>query len=246
MKLDQLHQQDRSHNRRDLLKVGVLGMAGLALPELLRSEAAAATLSAHADNVILIQHYGAPSNIDTWDPKPNAPAGIRGEFQTIATSLPGYRVTEIMPRLSRWCHKLAQIRSMSHRIANHNPATYLSISGYTPARDVVQVGATSEDWPAYGSVLARFRAESQTVPPFVQIPHVAFDQVYKCPGQWGGILGKRYDPLIAVGDPNSPDTEQKNSASFEREDGASWGSGHGLEDAARTGGAARRAGQCAE
>jgi len=204
MKLDQLHRHDHSLNRRHLLKVGVVGMAGLALPELLRSEAAAATPSAHADNVILIQHYGAPSHIDTWDPKPNAPVGIRGEFQTIATSLPGYRVTEIMPRLSRWCHKLAQIRSMTHRIANHNPATYLAISGYTPARDIVQVGATSEDWPAYGSALARFRAESQTIPPFVQIPHVAFDQVYKCPGQWGGILGKRYDPLIAVGDPNSP------------------------------------------
>ena len=74
-----------------------MGMAGLALPELLRSEAAAATLSTHADNVILIQHYGAPSHIDTWGPKPDAPLGIRGEFQTIATSLPGYRVSEIMP-----------------------------------------------------------------------------------------------------------------------------------------------------
>ncbi len=190
-------------SRRDLLRVGVAG--GLALPELLAAEARGRTAAAPADNVILIQHYGGPSHIDTWDPKPDAPAGIRGEFATIATSLPGYRVTEIMPRLSRWCHKLALIRSMTHRVANHNPATYLAITGHAPERDVVQVPAGPDDWPAFGSVVSRFRAAANPVPPFVQIPHVAFDQVYKCPGQWAGILGKRYDPLMAVGDPNSPD-----------------------------------------
>lgn len=189
--------------RRDLLRIGTLG--ALSLPHLLQAEARAAPAKSRIRHVILIQHYGAPSHIDLWDPKPDAPAEIRGEFSTIPTSLPGYRVTEIMPRLAKWCHKLAFVRSMTHRTANHNPGTYLAITGHTPERDVVQVGATSTDWPAYGSVVARFHDDQTPVPPFVQVPHVAFDQVYKCPGQWGGWLGKKYDPFIAAGDPSQPD-----------------------------------------
>ncbi len=189
--------------RRDLLRIGTLGVLGL--PHLLQAEARAAVSGRpRVRSVILIQHYGAPSHIDLWDPKPDAPDGIRGEFGTIATSLPGYRVTEIMPRLARWCHKLAFIRSMTHKTANHNPGTYQAITGHTPERDVVQVGATSGDWPAYGSVMARFHGGDSAVPPFVQVPHVAFDQVYKCPGQWGGWLGKKHDPFIGVGDPSRP------------------------------------------
>ena len=192
--------------RRELLRIGTLGAGGLGLAQLLRQEAnAAPTPRAPVQSVILLQHYGAPSHIDLWDPKPAAPAEIRGEFNAIASSLPGYRVTEIMPRLSRVCHKLAFIRSMTHTIANHNPGTYLAITGHTPERDVVQVPASPADWPAFGSVLSRFQRSPKKVPAFVQIPHLAFDQVYKCPGQWGGLLGKRHDPLIVVGDPNERD-----------------------------------------
>lgn len=200
----------RDFSRRDLLRIGGLGVSGLGLGELLHQEGLGAPARptptrARVQSVILIQHYGAPSHIDLWDPKPGAPAEIRGEFGTIPTSLPGYRVTDIMPRIAQWCHKLAVVRSMTHSIANHNPATYQAITGHTPERDVVQVPASPTDWPAYGSALSRLRPSDGQVPDFVQIPHLAFDQVYKCPGQWGGLLGKRYDPLIVVGDPSQPD-----------------------------------------
>ncbi len=163
----------RHHSRRDLLRVGALG--ALSLADLLRARADAPSPKSRIRAVILLQHYGAPSHIDLWDPKPDAPAEIRGEFSTIPTSLTGYRVTEIMPRLANWCHRLALIRTMTHGVANHNPGTYLAITGHTPERDVVQVGATKDDWPAYGSVLTRFRPSETSVPPFVQLPHVAFD-----------------------------------------------------------------------
>jgi hypothetical protein len=190
-------------SRRLFIRAGGLGLAGLGLADLFRHQARAASVRRPVQSVILLQHYGAPSHIDLWDPKPHAPVEIRGEFNTIATTLPGYRVTEIMPGIARICHKLTMIRSMTHRIANHNPATYLALTGHTPERDVVQVPATDSDWPAYGSALARFRPPAKSrVPAFVQIPHLAYDQVYKCPGQWGGLLGKRYDPFIVVGDPN--------------------------------------------
>jgi hypothetical protein len=189
-----------------LLLCGGLGLAGLTLPDLLRHEARASAPRVRTRSVILIQHYGAPSHIDLWDPKPDAPAEIRGEFRTIPTTLPGYRITEIMPHIARVCDRLTVVRSMTHRVANHNPATYQAITGHAPERDVVQVAASPSDWPAFGSALARLRPQTNAeVPPFVQLPHVAYDQVYKCPGQWGGLLGKRYDPLIVLGDPNDPD-----------------------------------------
>jgi hypothetical protein len=192
-------------SRRALLRAGALGVGELSLARLLRHEArAGAAQRARVRSVILIQHFGAPSHIDLWDPKPDAPTEVRGEFKVIPTSLPGYRVTEVMPRLSRLCHKLTVVRTMTHRVANHNPGSYLAITGHTPDRDVVTVGASPTDWPAFGAVVARAGDPSGKVPPFVQIPHVASDSGVKCPGQLGGLLGKRYDPLIVEGDPNEP------------------------------------------
>src|SRR5262245_18942171 len=161
-------------SRRALLRFSSIGLGSHGLAELLRQDAQGAPPAAtRVRSVILLQHYGAPSHIDLWDPKPDAPAEIRGEFKTIPTSLTRYRVTEVMPRLARHCHTLALVRSMTHRTANHNPATYLSITGHAPQRDVVQVGTTLTDWPAYGSALVHFLPRHSSLPPFVQIPHVA-------------------------------------------------------------------------
>jgi hypothetical protein len=190
--------------RRELLRIGGLGAAGLGLAQVLRQQAAAApNVRPRVRAVILLQHYGGPSHIDLSDPKPDAPAEIRGEFQTIATSLPGYRVSELMPHIARVCDRLTLIRSMNHPIANHNPASYLALTGHTPERDVVTAAASAGDWPAFGSVLAKYRPSTRHVPPFVQLPHIAADKD-KCPGQSAGILGSRYDPLIVRGDPSDP------------------------------------------
>jgi len=196
-----------STNRRDALKIGGLGLFGMAgLPEMFRLQAEASESARHkpVEAVILVEHYGAPSHIDTWDPKPEAPDKIRGEFGTIATSLPGYRVTEIMPRLAKLCDRFSIVRSMSHKIANHNPGTYQAITGNGDVRDIVQVAAGPTDWPAYGSVMAKYREAKANVPPFVSLPHIAYDQVYKCPGQWGGLLGSKYDPFFVTQDPGKP------------------------------------------
>ena len=108
-----------------------------------------------------------------------APAEIRGEFSTIQTSAPGFHVTDIMPRIARVCDRLAVVRTMSHRTANHNPGVYLAITGRTSVRDQVQVGATPDDWPAYGAVLSKFTAGADSLPTAVQVPHYAFDQVFR-------------------------------------------------------------------
>ena len=186
--------------RRDLLRAGGLGLLGL--PATLAPGA-----GARARSVLLIQHYGGPSHIDTWDPKPGAPAEIRGEFGTIATSVPGVRLSERLPRVARLMDRLTVVRTMSHATGNHNPASYLALTGRTGATDAVAVGATAGDWPALGSVVARYgpgAAAPGGLPPFVSLPHVAFDQVYRCPGQSAGLLGKGHDPLTLDRDPNGP------------------------------------------
>ena len=196
-------------SRRHVLKLGSVGLFGTAaLPQFMK-------LAAHAspgggkptpvEAVILLEHYGAPSQIDTWDPKPEAPDNIRGEFQAIETSLPGYRVTDIMPRIAKLCDRFCMIHSMSHKIFNHNPGTYQAITGSDDVRDVVQVANGPTDWPAYGAVMAKYRGPRGDMPPFVSLPEVAYDQVYKCPGQWGGLLGNEYDPFFVAQNPNSAD-----------------------------------------
>jgi hypothetical protein len=194
----------RHTTRRDLLKIGSLGMLGLTLPKLLAASQAGGT-KPRAKSILFYHHYGAPSHIDSFDPKPDAPAEIRGEFDTIATSAPGFHVTDIMPRIATVCDRLTVVRTMNHRTSNHNPAVYLAITGRTSERDQVQVGATSSDWPHYGAVLAKLAPGSGTLPVSVQVPHRAYDQVYTCPGQTGGMLGSKYDPLIVQRDPSLPD-----------------------------------------
>jgi hypothetical protein len=194
----------RRVDRRELLRIGSAGVMGLSLPRLLAA-AETSGIKPRAKSVLFYHHYGAPSHIDTFDPKPDAPLEVRGEFKPIDTKAPGFRVTEIMPRIAGVCDRLAVVRTMHHRTSNHNPGVYLALTGRTSERDQVQVGATSSDWPHYGAVLARLAPGSGTLPVSVQVPHRAFDQVYTCPGQTGGMLGSRYDPLVIERNPNDRD-----------------------------------------
>ncbi|MDB5336003.1 MAG: hypothetical protein JWN70_1622 [Planctomycetaceae bacterium] len=198
--------QSQRFSRREIVRAGALGLFGHSCFPLLANESTSETSSkARAKSVIFYHHYGAPSHIDTFDPKPDAPDEIRGEFATIDSSAPGLHVTDIMPGISKICDRLAVVRTMSHKTANHNPGVYLAITGRTSVRDQVQVGTTPEDWPHYGAVLAKLAPGDASLPTAVQLPHYAFDQVFRCPGQSGGLLGSAYDPLVIPRDPNAAD-----------------------------------------
>ena len=119
--------------RREWLRVG--GLAGLAA--LARGTSASSPRSAgfgRARSVLVIFTGGGVSQLDTWDPKPDAPAEIRGEFRTIPTSVPGTRFCEHLPRLSRLAHRFALVRSMSHDDVDHGSASYLALTGHFHAR----------------------------------------------------------------------------------------------------------------
>src|SRR5436190_4725909 len=131
--------------RRELMRIGSIGLMGLSLPHffLWTEKARAASKYAgargweSAKNVIMIFLQGGPSHIDIWDPKPDAPANIRGEFKPIKTNVPGISLSETMPLLAKQMDKATLIRSLSYTPAglfNHTAAIYQMMTGYTPDR----------------------------------------------------------------------------------------------------------------
>ena len=188
-------------SRRHLLAAGTAGIAGLGLPALLKAEARPGALT-RAKHIIFLHQFGGPSHIDTFDMKPSAPAGIRGEFQPIATTCPGLTVSEHLPRFAKVIGQFAQIRSVNHRMKNHNSATYYSLTGHVPSLDDIRLRDTQELYPAYGSTVAKLRpAEDRAVPSFVSFPHVLHDGSVT-PGQHASFLGKEFDPFFIGQDPN--------------------------------------------
>lgn len=194
-------------SRRDLLRAGALGGLGLSLPCLLKlqeSQAAGAKQSS-ADACILIFLWGAPSQFETFDPKPEAPVGIRGEFGAIRTNVPGTIVGEHIPLLAQRAHRYTLVRTCRQSSTHHQSAGYEALTGYPPSRDAVALTATPSDHPNLGSVVARLEPAQKGMPPFVTLPQLISDVGNLTPGQSAGFLGRSYDPLTVEKDPNHPE-----------------------------------------
>jgi hypothetical protein len=190
-------------NRRSLLKLGGLSLAGLGLPRLLQAEAKGPARKGTARSVILLFQFGGPSHLETFDPKPNAPAEIRGEFAPIPTNVPGIQICEHLPRLARLADKYALIRSVHHNRSSHNPGAYYSLTGREPLIDIVTLNASATDFPHPGSIVDYLDREERKVPTFVSLPTMIADGPFRTPGEFAGFLGKMYDPLWILRDPNS-------------------------------------------
>ena len=130
-------------SRRAMLSIGGVGLGGLTLDRVLQAnETRPSSLRARAKNVIFLHQYGGPSHIDTFDMKPQAPTGIRGEFTPIDSSIPGVPVCEYLPRWGQQLHKWAQVRSVHHDMKNHNSACYYSLTGKRPPTDDIRLRDT--------------------------------------------------------------------------------------------------------
>lgn len=202
------HHVPRLLARRHALQIGGLGLAGLSLPRLLQAESAAEppTLAPRADACIILFLNGGPSHLDMWDLKPQAPDGIRGEFQPIASSLPGLSVSEHLPQMARHVHRGTLIRSMHHGVNNaHAAAVYTSLTGHD--RGEIGGGAQPTDNPSPGSVLSLVRPPHKPVIPHVTLPYITKEGAGgpPQPGFFGGYLGAALDPLFVLRDPNAPD-----------------------------------------
>lgn len=197
-----------SISRRRLLQVGGLGLMGISLPGLIEARARGRELGVlpTADACILLFLNGGPSHLDMWDMKPEAPDGIRGEFQPIATSLPGYSVCEHLPRLARHMHRATVVRSMHHSVNNaHAAAVYTSLTGHDRGDATVAIGAAQHDYPSVGAVLSRCRPARREIVPQVHLPYITKEGAGgpPQPGFFGGFLGRASDPLFVLKDPNS-------------------------------------------
>ena len=121
--------------RRDAIKAGGLGLLGFAMPELLRAEALPRKLKVRAKSVIFLFQWGGPSHLDMFDMKPNAPEGVRGPSQPIASSADGIQVSERLPLTANVMNKVTLVRSVHHTMNNHNSAGYYALTGHAPATD---------------------------------------------------------------------------------------------------------------
>ena len=188
-------------SRRQLLKVGGLGLLGLNMPGLLRAAEAKKGPKAKVKSVIFLFQFGGPSHIDMFDRKPNAPEAYRGPLKGIPTSVPGLEVCEGLERTAKIMDKVTLIRSMTHTMKNHNSATYYALTGHAPPSDDIRLRDSLELYPAYGSVVDRLAPLRGDMPTFVAYPHVLADGSIT-PGQHASFLGKAHDPLFFTQDPN--------------------------------------------
>lgn len=193
-------------SRRDLLQAGSLGLlSSLMSGAALRAEPAA---KRPARSCILLFMWGGPSQLETWDLKPEAAAEVRGEFKPIATTVPGLRISEHFPLLARQAHRYTVIRSMTHDDPAHLSSVHHLMTGRRAPRFPSDADPPSrKDWPAIGSVLQRQKQSGSLLPPFVTLPWVVSHPAAPggvAPGQNGGWMGSGFDPFTLTGDPSAP------------------------------------------
>jgi hypothetical protein len=195
-------------SRRRFLRQSVSGALALCWAECPRPALAGPAPAGRAKSVILIFNCGAPSHLDLWDPKPEAPEAVRGPFRPIATSVPGVHVSELLPGLARQAGRLAILRTVHHRHTQHNAGMYWSIVGRPYAIDNTLINPSRADYPSFGTLvgwLARRDGYGGPLPPYVITPAPHCDStVYVTPGQFGSCLGARYGPLVLNTDPAAP------------------------------------------
>lgn len=200
--------------RREFLgAAGGMSLAAL-LANWTQSATGQAPANGKAKSVILIFNGGAPSHLDLWDPKPNAPDNVRGPYQVIDTNVPGIQISQLLPRLAQRMDKLALLRSVHHSQSSHNAGMHWSTVGKPYRMDSTLINPSPTDYPSFGTLvgwLAQRDGYTGSVPPYVITPFPHCDStVYLTPGQYGGCLGVRYDPFVLDADPNAADFRVRN------------------------------------
>ncbi|MEX0819348.1 MAG: DUF1501 domain-containing protein, partial [Pirellulaceae bacterium] len=142
-----------------------------------------------------------PSQLDTFDMKPDAPATVRSPYRPIKSSAPGIEVCELLPETAKRMHHVSLVRTMPHSMKNHASAGYYALSGHAPPADDQRLRDSLDLYPAYGSVVDHLAPNTNGMPTFVSYPHVIRDGSV-VPAQHASFLGKAHDPLLFLEDPN--------------------------------------------
>jgi len=192
-------------SRRSVLRVGGMGLFGMSLPKMIFAEEAARNpqLVAKAKSVIFLFQWGGPSHLETFDMKPDAPSGIKGFHKPMSSSADGIQVNSLLPKTAKIMDKVTLIRSIHHKMKNHNSAGYYALTGHAPPSDDQRLKDTPDLFPAYTSVLDRMQPSRSEVPTSVHLPYVVSDGT-QTPGQFASFFGKPHDPFLVTQDPNDP------------------------------------------
>ncbi len=184
--------------RRDFLHAGALSALGLGLNDLFAMKALGAVDAKKDTNCIMLFLVGGPSQLDTWDMKPDAPVEIRGPYKPIKTNVAGIEVSENFPRMARHADKYAIIRSVYHTAA----------AVHDTGHQMMQTGRLFQggvEYPHIGCVLSKLKGPNGDVPPHVLLPRPIGNTGGNMPhGQNAGFLGKTYDPFVLNADPSDP------------------------------------------
>lgn len=192
--------------RRRLLQIGAAGVTGSVLPA--AATAVPGPAVPRARSVLIVMLSGGPSQLDMLDPKPQAPAEIRGEFQSVSTTVPAVAVSEHLPRLAAGLDQWTILRSMAHREHNHLLATHIALTGRpTPiprgGSDLDRVESRN-DFPNFASAVDFVQPRQDGIPTGVSLPNYMIEGPLTWPGQHSGFLGAKHDPWQINHDPNDP------------------------------------------
>ena len=181
------------HTRRNFLKSSI-GLAGLSVPSLLSLVSRASTRAPKAKSCIVLYTWGGMSHYESFDPKPNAPSDIRGEFKPISTATPGIQFCEHLPLLAKHSEKMAIVRSIHHRHGGHQQGMYVSLTGHDPEGGLK--AKKRNNWPSLTSMISRFNEPLAGTPKAIKLPYSMYDNGTLMAGDYGGWLGSAYDPVI--------------------------------------------------
>src|SRR5262249_31900492 len=183
-------------DRRTFVKAGILGAAGLSLADVLRAQAPVVNApgsSGNVNSVIILWMRGGPSHHDMWDPKPDAPSEVRGEFGTIGTSVPGIRLCDLLQMSAKIMHKWSIVRSLHHHDPGHSSGDQICFTGYN-------AGPNPDEnvYPAVASIVSKQLGQrNRTLPSYVMIPRML-------PGAGSAYLGVAHKPFETQADPAQP------------------------------------------
>jgi hypothetical protein len=197
-------------SRREIMRIGGISLAGLSLSDLMEQATLASPRTdaafGRAKNIIFLYLNGGPPQHETFDPKPDAPAEVRGVYQPIQTNIPGIQFCELLPRIAALADKLAVVRSMATDDNIHSSSGHWVLTGNKyvgPNARTLQ----STDWPYFGSLVKRYRP-SEVLPALstVMVPDIIrLNENVTPAGQTGGLMGLQWSPERFIGDPSRPD-----------------------------------------
>lgn len=198
-------------SRRELLRAGGLALFGLNASAWPAPDLRAATRepgAAKAKACIVLFLMGGPPQHSTWDPKPDAPEEVRGQFKPMATTVPGLHICELMPRTAKLADKITVLRAVATNDNAHSSSGYAMLTGqpHQPLNVENANPGAPNDWPTLGAVVQQLCRGPRLLPPAVRLPHHIFNTDQSVwPGQDSGFLGAAADPWLFRCEPASPD-----------------------------------------